>query len=305
MGFAVTNQYVQRMFKRYGPATKELSAFKALLASQKVPFKRPPLVSGLEVDLPHLYKLVQHMGGLKKITSLPKWHKVAEQLKCCNSLKNPAQKIKQIYEKYLLPYEVMTSSEKRNLTEQVENLCERRYSRMFRRAKSPLHTQKQMLAQCDSTDNDSADETPITDRIIFGALAETEDCIVPGRTMKFHAFEKVAEIASQAFLSTTSQKTSVIEKEYWDLVLSRTRHVCVNAASIDTGASDYGFPNNNSLEHYNLHPWNLKVSNIIVVSIIRHEIMTLQIESKRTKSRFLGSFLFITKVLCLIYLCLI
>ncbi|CAH4038392.1 protein Jumonji [Pieris brassicae] len=258
MGFTVSNQYVQRMFKRYGPATKELSAFKALLASQKVPFKRPPLVSGLEVDLPHLYKLVQNMGGLKKITTLPKWNKVAEHLKCCKNLKNPGQKIKQIYEKYLLPYEVMTSLEKHNLTEQVEQLCERRYSRMFKRAKSPLHTQKQMLEQCDSTDNDSSDETPIKDRIIFSALAETEDCIVPGRPMKFHAFEKVAEVASKAFLSCASQKTNVIEKEYWDIVLSRTKHVCVNAASIDTGATDYGFPNNDSNEYYNTHPWNLK-----------------------------------------------
>ncbi|XP_047524370.1 protein Jumonji isoform X2 [Pieris napi] len=258
MGFTVTNQYVQRMFKRYGPATKELSAIKALLASQKVPFKRPPLVSGLEVDLPHLFKLVQGMGGLKKVTKLPQWNKVAEHLKCCKNLKNPGQKIKQIYEKYLLPYEVMTSVEKLNLTFQVEQLCTKRYSRMYKRAKSPLHTQKQMLKQCDSTDYDSSDEISIKDRIIYSALAETEDCIVPGRNMKIQAFEKVAEVAAETFLSSPSQTTNMIEKEYWEVVLSRRRHVCVNAASIDTGATDYGFPNNDSTDQYNTHPWNMK-----------------------------------------------
>ncbi|XP_045489827.1 protein Jumonji-like [Pieris rapae] len=77
--------------------------------------------------------------------------------------------------------------------------------------------------------------------------------------MKLHAFQKVAEVASNAFLSSTTRKTNSIEKEYWDLVLSRTKHVCVNAASIDTGAADDGFPNNDSTDHYSRHPWNLKV----------------------------------------------
>ncbi|XP_022118712.1 protein Jumonji [Pieris rapae] len=258
MNFNVTNHYVQRMFKRYGPAAKKLTTFKAVLASQKVTFRRPPLLSGLEVDLAYLFKLVQQMGGLKKLTKIVQWNKVADQLKLCRHLKNPGQKIKQIYEKYLLPYEVMTTFEKENLIEQVDLLCEKSQSRMSNRARSPLHAQRQMLEPGDSTDNDSCDEISAKDHLILNALAETDDCIVPGRSMNLYAFQKVAEVASNAFLSSTTLKTKSIEKAYWDVVLSRTKHVCVNAASIDTGAADYGFPNNDSTDHYSRHPWNLK-----------------------------------------------
>ncbi|KAJ2954111.1 hypothetical protein O0L34_g2333 [Tuta absoluta] len=49
----------------------------------------------------------------------------------------------------------------------------------------------------------------------------------------------------------------MIEKEYWRLMLLSTEHVCVNAASIDTAASGYGFSKTRSDPEWK-HPWNLK-----------------------------------------------
>lgn len=45
--FNVSNQYIARLYTRWGPACKEMCAIKAYLATQGVPFIRAPIVSVL------------------------------------------------------------------------------------------------------------------------------------------------------------------------------------------------------------------------------------------------------------------
>lgn len=97
---------------------------------------------------------------------------------------------------------------------------------------------------------------------ISNDLAETEDGVVSGRSVNLRSCRKVAENASKALLTSSDMDTVSIEKVYWDLIESSTRHVCVNAASIDTRASCFGFPSGDDEDPYVLHPWNLKVSAI-------------------------------------------
>ncbi|CAK1540679.1 unnamed protein product [Leptosia nina] len=256
MRFGTTNHYIGRMFRRWGSASRQLATIKVVLAPEKVPFKRPPLLGGIEVNLPKLFDIVQSMGGLKSKITAEQWDKIAKQLDYYEYVKNPGPKLEKIYVKYLLPYDTMSSLERSQLVDKVGHQWAKRNQMMLNRASSPLHRQKSMLSETDSSDSD--DSMCIEDRKIYEALAETEDCIVAGRAMTTGMFKKVAETASKAFFASSPMSTEAIELAYWRVVGSGAEHVCVNAASIDTGASGFGFPNRDKEDSYTRHPWNLK-----------------------------------------------
>ncbi|KPI96745.1 Protein Jumonji [Papilio xuthus] len=251
--FEVTNQYISRLYKRWGPASRELCAIKAYLASQSVIFSRPPLLEGVEVNLPKLYYLVQTLGGLKEVIEKKRWTKVAEEM---NLSKTPKIEVKldQIYVKYILPYDTMSDDERTDLMKAVDNHWSKKHKKMLQRAMKPLHRQKRLLDESESSEED-IDE----DVYVSGALAEAEDCISNGRQMNLLTFKKVASKCKEMYIPNSNQNTQIeIEQTYWKMVLLAQDHICVNNASIDTGEEGYGFTKDQR-DSYGKHPWNLKV----------------------------------------------
>ncbi|CAG4943086.1 unnamed protein product [Colias eurytheme] len=235
--FGVTNQYIARMFKRWGPASKELSNIRANLIAHKM-CPRPPLLDGLEVNLPKLLRVVQGLGGLKNVFTKKKWNK----------------RLDQIYVKFLLPYDTLTNQERNKLANQVNRLWKKRSDNMLERATNPLHRQKRMLAESDSS---SDEEYGPDDVKILEPLSETEDCIITGKNMNLKLFKKIANSAVDINVATRVCNEENVEKIYWKHVETGEEHVCVYAASIDTDEADLGFPNNCE-QPYSQHPWNLK-----------------------------------------------
>ncbi|XP_068621209.1 protein Jumonji-like isoform X2 [Battus philenor] len=250
--FGVTNQYISRLYKRWGPASRELCAIKAHLASQSVIFKRPPLLDGIEVDLPKLYFLVQSYGGLKEVIEKKRWNKIAEEMRLSKTLK-VEHKLDKIYVKYILPYDTLSDEERQELMKKVEILWAKKYEKMLQRARNPLHRQNRLLG-----DSDSSDEEIEEDIHLAGALTDSEDCITNGRPMTLVTYRKVASRAMETHVPNAKSTPAELEKIYWDIVRQAKDHVCVNTASIDTGEVGYGFTKNQR-NFYGNHPWNLKV----------------------------------------------
>ncbi|CAG5003158.1 unnamed protein product [Parnassius apollo] len=261
--FGVTNQYISRLYTRWGPASREMSAIKAHLASQSVVFTRPPLLNGIEVNLPKLYELVQRCGGLKKVIEKKRWSRVAEEMKLTKS-PNIEKKIDQIYVKYILPYDTMSNKERLEIMNNVEVNWNKKNKRMLDRALNPLHRQKRLLGESESSEEDDDDDLNITQ-----ALIEAEDCIVTGRYMNLATFKKVANKVIATHFSTPHPATQDVESAYWKLVIMAKEHVCVNAASIDTGEEGYGFTKNQR-DIIGRHPWNLKVLSCNPGNILRY-----------------------------------
>lgn len=93
---------------RWGPNVRELIAIKKYLETQSIVLSNPPLIGGMELDLPRLYHTVQELGGLKEVIELDKWCHVADLMKIPKSAQDRVSKLDDIYCKYLLPYDTLS-----------------------------------------------------------------------------------------------------------------------------------------------------------------------------------------------------
>lgn len=96
------------MMDRWGPNVRELIAIKKYLETQSIVLSNPPLIGGMELDLPRLYHTVQELGGLKEVIELDKWCHVADLMKIPKSAQDRVSKLDDIYCKYLLPYDTLS-----------------------------------------------------------------------------------------------------------------------------------------------------------------------------------------------------
>lgn len=108
MRFTAYNQYVHKMMNRWGPNVREMMAMKKYLETQSIVLSNPPLIGGMELDLPRLYHTVQELGGLKEVIELDKWCRVADLMKIPKSAQDRVTKLDDIYCKYLLPYDTLS-----------------------------------------------------------------------------------------------------------------------------------------------------------------------------------------------------
>lgn len=108
MRFTAYNQYVHKMMNRWGPNVREMIAMKKYLETQSIVLSNPPLIGGMELDLPKLYHTVQELGGLKEVIELDKWCRVADLMKIPKSAQDRVTKLDDIYCKYLLPYDTLS-----------------------------------------------------------------------------------------------------------------------------------------------------------------------------------------------------
>ncbi|KAJ0183989.1 hypothetical protein K1T71_000412 [Dendrolimus kikuchii] len=252
--FKVVDQYIPRLFSRWGPASKEMCAFRAHLATEKVKFTRAPLLDGMEVNLPKLYNIVQQHGVVRALTK-KLWGRIAEEMALQKNTK-PNKKIEQVYLKCLLPYRMLSDDERQNITQRLEVAWSKKHKKMMKRSMNPLHRKNRLLGDSESSEEDTEEKD-----LIEEALADSEDCVVPGRTMSLFAYKKIAKNTMSVLFPKSSSViplTKNIEAEYWRLVTQGQDHLCINTASIDTGAEGYGFPKDQS-NKYSKHPWNLKM----------------------------------------------
>ncbi|KAL7293385.1 hypothetical protein TKK_0013151 [Trichogramma kaykai] len=259
MRFTAYNHYIHRMLNRWGPNVREMMAIKKYLATQSISLTQAPWIGGMEVDLPYLYQTVQTLGGLKEVIEKKKWQKVADGMKIPRSAQDRVTKIDDIYCKYLLPYDTLSQGEREKLFKEVEADWVKKESRAERRSND----------ESDGEDDDDDDDDSSSEEI--------EECIVKGRNMPLNAFYRIARNTQRMWFgerqcspSGESEGASAAEVEaaFWKHVVEKRRHVCVHAASIDSGGRGFGFSQAKN-SPFARHPWNLKVLTNNAGSVLR------------------------------------
>uniref|UniRef100_A0A8D8YBL7 Protein Jumonji n=1 Tax=Cacopsylla melanoneura TaxID=428564 RepID=A0A8D8YBL7_9HEMI len=251
MRFTAYNQYVHKMLHRWGPNVKEMVAIRKYLATQSVSMQQLPLIGGIEVDLPRLYSTVQQCGGLSEVIEKKRWPRVADLMKIPRLAQDRLTKLDDIYCKYLLPYDTLSHDERSKLFDAVE-------------AEWGTH----FNANIEEDEDEEEEEEENLDALL-------EECIVKGRSMPLSAFYRVARNTMAMYFKSdnpndpgSNPSPTEVETEFWNHVTERMLHVCVHAASIDTGSNGCGFPTAKN-SNISKHPWNLKVLTNNPASILR------------------------------------
>lgn len=267
MRFTAYNQYVHKMLHRWGPSVKEFSAIKKYLATQSITLNQPPLIGGMEVDLPRLYHTVQELGGLKEVIEKKKWARVAEEMCIPKSAQDRVTKLDDIYCKYLLPYDTLSPSERQKIFESVEADWAKSEAKARRNADRSALSESNSNENSEFDDNESGDD----DDNESGDSGSME-CIVKGKSTALSAFFRVARNTMALWFRNTEPTTSEVEAEFWRHVAVRDSHVCVHSGSIDSSGWGYGFPTpgpKTKNSTCSKHPWNLKVLTNNHNSILR------------------------------------
>ncbi|XP_044731636.1 protein Jumonji [Chrysoperla carnea] len=251
MRFTAYNQYVHKMLYRWGPNFRELTAIKKYLATQNITLNQAPWIGGMEVDLPRLYQTVQSLGGLKEVIEKKKWPRVAESMRIPKSAQDRVTKLDDIYCKYLLPYDTLSTTERQKLLNEVDAAWEKQQKKANNEQLQTKENDTDLSSEGDSVDD-----------------AEDAECIVRGRSMALSAFYRIARNTMAMWFKTNEPTVAEVEHEFWKHVNMRTNHLCVHSGSIDSGGYGYGFVCSKS-SPFARHPWNLKVLTNNTGSILR------------------------------------
>lgn len=263
MRFTSYNQYVHKMLHRWGPSAKEFSAIKKYLATQSVQLIHPPWIGGMEVDLPRLYHTVQELGGLREVIEKKKWARVAEEMCFPKTAQDRVSKLDDIYCKYLLPYDTLSTSERQKLFDEVEADWAKS------EAKARRNADRTTLSDAASNEDDDDEEDSENEEEEDGGSME---CIVEGRKMPLSQFFRIARNTMALWFKNTEPASTEIEAEFWRHVAVRDSHVCVHSGSIDSSGWGYGFPTPGPKAKGSTcgkNPWNLKVLTNNHGSILR------------------------------------
>ncbi len=248
MRFTAYNQMVHKMMNRWGPNAKEMAAIRKYLETQNVVIKTHPLVGGVEIDLPALYHAVQSFGGLTEVIQRKRWGKIADYLRIPKGTQDRGNKLDDIYCKYLLPYDTLSSVEREELLRLVEEEFEETYKRKLERSRSG------------EDDEDAEEESEEED--------EDMECVVKGKSTSLSQFFRVARNLMAMMFKQSDPEPREVEEEYWRLVLERDAHVQVQQGSIDTGDEGFGFPTTRA-SSCGRHAWNLKILSNNPRSLLR------------------------------------
>lgn len=272
MRFMAYNQYVHKMLHRWGPSAKELWAIRKYLATQSIKLSQPPLIGGMEVDLPRLYHTVQEVGGLKEVIEKKKWARVAEEMCIPKTAQDRVSKLDDIYCKYLLPYDTLSSAERQKLFEEVEADWAKREAKARRNAMRKIEPSED--GDEEQAEEENSDEESSEDEENDEDEDNLMECIVKGRSMALSAFFRVARNTMTLWFKNTEPPPTEVESEFWRHVAVRDSHVCVHSGSIDSSGWGYGFPapggnKSKGSSPCAKHPWNLKVLTNNSGSVLR------------------------------------
>lgn len=276
MRFTAYNQYVHKMLHRWGPSCKEFNAIKNYLTTQSITLKQPPLIGGMEVDLPRLYHTVQELGGLKEVIEKKKWARVAEEMCIPKSAQDRVAKLDDIYCKYLLPYDTLSPNERQKLFDEVEAEWAKKEAKARRNADRSTNSNSESADQSDKANanenDDEDDDDDNDDEDDEDRDSDSMECIVKGKSMALSAFFRVARNTMALWFRNSDPPANEVEAEFWRHVAVRDSHVCVHSGSIDSSGWGYGFPSpgpKTKNSTCSKHPWNLKVLTNNHNSILR------------------------------------
>ena len=238
MRFTAYNQYINRMMSRAGQNSKETAAIKKYLETQNCDTRNHPLVGGLEVDLPALYHAVQSFGGLSEVIQKKKWNRIADYMRVPrgSNVNAAANKLDDIYVKWLLPYDTLSSVEREELIRLVEEEW------------ADKAEKSRVKEESGSGDDDDEEEEEEDD--------EDQEAVVKGKSTSLTQFYRVAKNLMSSIFRSEDPPHHIVEDEFWKIVSDKDVHLQVCQGSIDTGNEGYGFPIRNS--ECTSHPWNLK-----------------------------------------------
>ncbi|KAF9797349.1 hypothetical protein SFRURICE_006331 [Spodoptera frugiperda] len=233
--FDVAKQYVSRMYNRWGTAMRELACIK-FCASRSNGFPcSTPTIGGMEVNLPKLYHSVQRHGGLELVLNKKRWGKIGRDMNLSTNI-NLMNRLDHLYSKYLLPYDSLSPTERREIFGMIEKAWTRKNQRLLDRALNPLRAQGRLMGLSDS------EEEPEEQSSVMNAVKEAEDCIVRGPIMNYTRFKELAETTYSIVygygITRENNPMSLEQKEelYWRYVVQGNEHICVATAAIDTGS---------------------------------------------------------------------
>ncbi|XP_058066123.1 platelet binding protein GspB [Anopheles bellator] len=265
MRFMAYNQYVHKMLHRWGPSAKEYAAIKKYLATQSINLQSPPVIGGMEVDLPRLYHTVQELGGLKEVIEKKRWARVSEDMCIPKAAHDRVSKLDDIYCKYLLPYDTLSPGERQKLFDEVEADWAKREAKARRNADKGVGSEVRTSGESDEDEEGDSNDDEEEDEDEF-----TMECIVKGRNMPLNQFFRIARNTMSLWFRNGEPTVPEIEAEYWRHVAVRDSHVCVHSGSIDSSAFGFGFPSPKVKgSSCAKHPWNLKVLTNNSGSILR------------------------------------
>ena len=235
MRFTAYNQYINRMMSRSGQNSKETAAIKKYLETQNCDTRNHPLVGGLEVDLPALFHAVQSFGGLSEVIQKKKWNKIADYMRVARgaNVNSAANKLDDVYVKWLLPYDTLSNVER----EELIRLVEEEWAEKAERSRV-----KEEIGSEDEDDEEEEDED--------------QEAVIKGKSTSLTQFYRVAKNLMSSIFRGEEPPHHIVEDEYWKIVADKDVHMQVCQGSIDTGNQGYGFPIRNS--KFSSHPWNLK-----------------------------------------------
>jgi len=113
--FGTRIQHVHRMRNRNPETTKFVSYLHKCLGETSDLIEAIPQIGSCEVDLLHVSKAVQNAGGVAKVNTPRKWHKIADSLCIPKAAQGRITKLQDIYYKYVLPFDILSSEEKEKI----------------------------------------------------------------------------------------------------------------------------------------------------------------------------------------------
>lgn len=150
MRFTAYNHYIHKMFKRWGPTVQETEAIKEHLKRTDMDVSTVPVIGGMEIDFSTLYQAVQSFGGLKEVIEQEKWAEVADRVHIPKGTHDRATKLDSVYVKYILPYDLLSEEERKNLRSQVKEKWVKRQQKLQERSGES--------SEDETSDEDSMDE---------------------------------------------------------------------------------------------------------------------------------------------------
>ncbi|GFN95943.1 protein jumonji [Plakobranchus ocellatus] len=120
-------QHVHKLYKRWGPSVQHSSAINQHLLSllpEHSNIKTTPQIGGVEVDLPQLYRMVEDVGGSKKMADKKHWAKIADLMNIPKQAKDRSVRLYDIYCRHVFPYASLSVEERKQLDSEVEAIHE-------------------------------------------------------------------------------------------------------------------------------------------------------------------------------------
>ena len=233
--FSTRKQRIHQLYTRCGPTSHFVDCLREHLRSEGTESFDLPMLGNVELDLYKLSQCVAQHGGLQNVINKHKWAKIADELGVSKNVSNRDERLQAFYYRFLLSYDTLQAEEKVAIESRV--------------------IKEREAARAEVKEEDG-----------FGFES--------GKQHTLQSFRKAADDFKETWFRTRARPHNIsaneIEAEYWKILETGERHVCVSYGSdIDTTKHGSGF----SVElddPYSKFGWNLNVLPGLEGSILKH-----------------------------------